>query len=60
VVHDPGPVLAGSVVLGLSYGFFLAEVREWCSRGAREEGKTALLTLFNNLTNLNLLCIILR
>jgi hypothetical protein len=53
VVHDPGPVLAGSVVLGLSYGFFLAEVREWCSRGAREEGKTALLTLFNNMTNLS-------
>ncbi|MFO0628295.1 MAG: hypothetical protein U0325_22165 [Polyangiales bacterium] len=53
VVHAPGPVLAGSVVLGLSYGFFLAEVREWCSRGAREEGKTALLTLFNNMTNLS-------
>ena len=40
-------------LLGLSYGFFLAEVREWCSRGAREEGKTALLTLFNNMTNLS-------
>lgn len=53
VVHHYALVVAGSLALGLSYGFFLAEVREWCSRGARDEGKTALLTLFNNLTNLS-------
>lgn len=53
VVHDYALVVAGSLALGLSYGFFLAEVREWCSRGARDEGKTALLTLFNNMTNLS-------
>lgn len=53
VVHSFAPVVAGSLALGLSYGFFLAEVREWCSRGARDEGKTSLLTLFNNMTNLS-------
>ncbi len=53
VVHGFSVVVAGSLALGLSYGFFLAEVREWCSRGARDEGKTALLTLFNNMTNLS-------
>lgn len=53
LVRDAGAVLAGSAALGLSYGFFLAEVREWCSRGARDEGKTTLLTLFNNMTNLS-------
>lgn len=53
VVHDFSVVVAGSLALGLSYGLFLAEVREWCSRGARDEGKTALLTLFNNMTNLS-------
>lgn len=52
-VHSAGVVLIGSLVLGLSYGGFLAEVREWCSRGARDEGKSALLTLFNNMTNLS-------
>jgi hypothetical protein len=53
VVRSPGVVLAGSLGIGLTYGFFLAEVREWCSRGARDEGKTSLLTLFNNMTNLS-------
>jgi hypothetical protein len=53
VVHSFALVVAGSLALGLSYGFFLAEVREWCSRGARDEGKTSLLTLFNNMTNLS-------
>jgi hypothetical protein len=48
-----GVVLAGCAVVGSTYGFFLAELRDWVSRGARTSGKTELLTLFNNLGNVS-------
>lgn len=46
-------VYAGAIVVGVSYGVFLAEVRDHASRGAREHGKTGLLTLFNNIGKLS-------
>jgi hypothetical protein len=49
----PGVLAAGALLVGVAYGAFLAEVREHASRGAREQGKSGLLTLFNNLGNLS-------
>lgn len=50
-----GVILAGCAVVGATYGLFLAEVRDRASRGAREEGKIELLTLFNNIGNVSAL-----
>ena len=44
-------VIAGAVIVGASYGVFLAEVRDRASRG----GDPRLLTLFNNVGNLSAL-----
>ena len=44
-------ILTGAVIVGASYGVFLAEVRDRASRG----GDPRLLTLFNNVGNLSAL-----
>lgn len=48
-----GAVLAGASIVGAAYGVFLLEVRAYASRGARDEGKRGLLTLFNNMANIS-------
>jgi hypothetical protein len=48
-------VVGGAVAIGLSVGVFIAELRDHASRGAREQGKTALLTRFNNVPNVSAL-----
>ncbi len=42
-----------SVLVGGTYGLFLLELRGYVSWGAREEGKTLLLTRFNNMANVS-------
>jgi MFS family permease len=44
--------LAAAVVIGAGYGVFLWEVRDYASRAARQ-GKTALLSWFNNMANIS-------
>ncbi len=46
--------LAASAVIGVCYGIFLWGVRDYSSRAARQ-GKTALLTWFNNMANISAL-----
>jgi MFS family permease len=44
--------LAAAVAIGAGYGVFLWEVRDYASRAARQ-GKTALLSWFNNMANIS-------
>lgn len=44
--------LAAAAVIGACYGVFLWEVRDYSSRAARQ-GKTALLSWFNNMANIS-------
>lgn len=46
--------LAASAVIGVCYGIFLWAVRDYSSRAARQ-GKTALLSWFNNMANMSAL-----
>lgn len=46
--------LAASAVIGVCYGIFLWGVRDYSSRAARQ-GKTALLSWFNNMANMSAL-----
>jgi len=45
--------LVCSAMVGGSYGLFLLELRGYVSRGVREDGKTLLLTRFNNMANVS-------
>lgn len=45
--------LVCSGMVGGSYGLFLLELRGYVSRGVREDGKTLLLTRFNNMANVS-------
>lgn len=47
--------LIGACILGASYGIFVWEVRDYTSRGAQHQGKSALLTWFNNIGNISAL-----
>jgi hypothetical protein len=47
--------LTGACALGASYGIFSWEVRDYTSRGAQHEGKSALLSWFNNIGNISAL-----
>jgi MFS family permease len=44
--------LAATVVIGICYGVFLWEIRDYSSRAAKQ-GKTALLSWFNNMANIS-------
>jgi hypothetical protein len=46
------PVLGAAMSIGAAYGGFLWELRDYSSRAARQ-GKTALLTWFNNMANIS-------
>ena len=48
-----GVFLLFSMLVGGTYGLFLLELRGYVSRGARVEGKTLLLTRFNNMANVS-------
>ncbi len=48
-----GVFLLCSATVGGTYGLFLLELRGYVSHGAREEGKTQLLTRFNNMANVS-------
>ena len=50
-----GLFLGFSALVGGGYGAFLIELREYTSHGAREQGKTMLLTWFNNMANVSAL-----
>ena len=47
--------LTGACILGATYGVFVWEVRDYTSRGAQHEGKSALLSWFNNIGNISAL-----
>jgi len=49
---DNSLCLAAAAVIGACYGVFLWEVRDYSSRAARQ-GKTALLSWFNNMANIS-------
>lgn len=45
--------LAGACALGASYGVFLWEVRDYASHAARNDGKSILVSWFNNIGNVS-------
>lgn len=45
--------LSGACLLGISYGVFLWELRDYASYAARGEGKSILVSWFNNIGNLS-------
>src|SRR5258708_33622989 len=45
--------LAGACLLGVSYGVFLWEVRDYSSYAARNDGKSILVSWFNNVGNVS-------
>jgi hypothetical protein len=47
--------LSGACLIGAAYGMFVWEVRDYTSRGAQHEGKSALVTWFNNIGNISAL-----
>jgi hypothetical protein len=47
--------LTGACLLGAAYGVFVWEVRDYTSRGAQHEGKSTLVTWFNNIGNVSAL-----
>lgn len=53
VAVPPPAIFAACAIIGATYGVFLAEIRDHASRGARESGKTELISAFNNLSNVS-------
>ena len=48
-----GGLCAGGVVIGMTYGAFLLETRDYSSAGARNYGRQSLVSLFNNIGNIS-------
>lgn len=45
--------LAGACALGIAYGAFLWEVRDYASQAAQNDGKSVLVSWFNNMANVS-------
>jgi hypothetical protein len=45
--------LAGACALGIAYGVFLWEVRDYASQAAQNDGKSVLVSWFNNMANVS-------